>query len=125
MPAEVATLVPDRERLIVGIRDDHVPEYPHPLPHRILRHVRIKPAQLRLVLGMQWRKNRGDTLLRAPSNASFRRRERLEQRRGWRLYRFWDPGDSTKHTIFAAPAPLFFCLSRPGGISAGATPPHS
>src|SRR5262249_61367471 len=108
MPAEVATLVPDRERLIVGIRDDHVPEYPHPLAYRILRHVRIKPAQLRLVFGMQWRKNRGDTLLRTPSNASLRRRERLEQRRGGGFRTRWGRPHPNQPNHFPHPPPRPF-----------------
>src|SRR5215469_15769622 len=71
---------------------------------------------------MEWRKNRGDSLLRTPSNAPLGRRERLEQRRVWLLHRFGHHRDGTHYPILNATTPFFGGFEGPGRIARGHAP---
>src|ERR1700688_1866351 len=78
--AEVSTLAPDCARFIVAVGDHDVAQHAHPFAERLFRDFRIDFAQLMFERRMQRRQNRGDSLLRAPSDTSLGRRERLKDR---------------------------------------------
>src|SRR6266404_1996980 len=85
--AEVAALAPDRARLVVAVGDHDIAQHAHPFAERLAGNLGIDFAQLMLERRMQRRKNRGDAFLRTPSDAAFRRRERLKDRRMRFLHR--------------------------------------
>src|SRR5271163_41433 len=105
MAAEVTALAPDLARFIVAVGDHDVAQHAHPFAERLVRDLRIDFAKLMLERRMQRRQNRGDALLRAPSDAALGRRERLKDRRMRLLHRLghdrYRPHDSVLDT--AAP----------------------
>src|SRR5216684_1702555 len=80
---------------------------------RLARDLGIHFAKLMLQRRMQRRKNRGDALLRAPSDATFRRRERLKDRRMWFLHRLRNHRDCAHDALLDAAAPFRGRLERP------------
>src|SRR6266851_8485848 len=111
--AEVAALVPNRAGFVVAVGDHDIAQNAHPFAERLARDLGIHFAKLMLQRRMQRRKNRGDALLRAPSDAAFRRRERLKDRRMRFLHRLRNHRDCAHNALLDAAAPFRGRLERP------------
>ena len=100
---EAGRLVPQLPRLSVAVGDDQVAQVTDAVAERPTRLGGVKVEQRPFALRMQRRQDRRDAFARAPADAVFRRRERLEDRRMRLLQRLRHDADRGQLRPFRNP----------------------